>query len=92
MASNSRNDSEEQAGEAPEAALPTGAGPGRCSPDSAATGRAFVVQVAPERGEGEGAFAGRVQHLATADGGNFATAEGMVEIMRRVLDRTRSTG
>lgn len=58
-------------------------------PGSAATERAFVVQVgAADREQGE-VFAGRVQHLATSDGGNFASAEGLIAIMRRVLERLR---
>ena len=87
MPTNSRRDGKNDADEVPEAEAPVTAGAGRCSPDLRATGRAFVVQVTSERVEGDGAFAGRVQHLATADGGNFATAEGLVEIMRRVLRR-----
>ncbi len=53
-----------------------------------ATSRAFVVELASEV-TGTDAFCGRVQHLATFDGGNFTSAESLVSIIRRVLERTR---
>jgi len=63
--------------------------PSRSSPDRGATTRAFVVQLAAGEGVEDGRFSGRVQHLATSDGGNFATPEDLIAIMRRVLERTR---
>lgn len=51
------------------------------------TDRAFVVQLAPDCEPDAEHLAGRVQHLATADGGNFGSVEGLLAIMRRVLDR-----
>ena len=53
-----------------------------------ATSRAFVVELA-SGATGTDAFCGRVQHLATFDGGNFTSAESLVSIIRRVLERTR---
>lgn len=64
-------------------------GTARLRPDPDATRRAFVVQVGPEAEPGAEGFTGRVQHLATSDGGNFASVEGLIAIMRRVLDRMR---
>lgn len=51
-----------------------------------AADRAFVVQLAPDCGSAPGGLAGRVQHLATSDGGNFASPEGLIAILRRVLE------
>lgn len=51
------------------------------------TDRAFVVQIAPDCDTADGSLAGRVQHLTTADGGNFGSADGLVAILRRVLER-----
>jgi hypothetical protein len=51
----------------------------------AAVGRSFVVEVTP--GPDAEAFRGRVQHLATHDGGNFTSVEMLVSIIRRVLGR-----
>lgn len=67
---------------------PAEGGSPRLGPNLAATSQAFVVQVAAPSGD---PFSGRVQHLATADGGNFATPEDLVEIMRRVLRRSSRT-
>ncbi|HYC56187.1 MAG TPA: hypothetical protein VEL28_14730 [Candidatus Binatia bacterium] len=49
---------------------------------------AFVVQFS-EPYDAE-TFCGRVQHLLTADGGNFTTPETLVAILRRVLERTNA--
>ncbi len=49
--------------------------------------RAFVVQIAPDCDAATGSLAGRVQHLATVDGGNFGSVDGLVAILRRVLER-----
>lgn len=68
------------------AAHPPGATGFRPGPDPVS--RSFVVQVVSDREDGDDAFTGRVQHLATADGGNFANPEGLVAIMRRVLRRS----
>jgi hypothetical protein len=48
-------------------------------------GRSFVVEVAA--GAGAEGLQGRVQHLATHDGGNFSSVEMLVSIIRRVLGR-----
>jgi len=61
----------------------------RLGPDPEATRRAFVVQLRPGAEPGDEAIAGRVQHLATSDGGNFASPEALIAIMRRVLERMR---
>lgn len=61
----------------------------RLGPDPDATSRAFVVQLRPGAEPGDEAIAGRVQHLATCDGGNFASPEALIAIMRRVLERLR---
>lgn len=52
-----------------------------------ATERAFVVQLAADGDPAASDLKGRVQHLATSDGGNFGSVEGLVAIMRRVLER-----
>jgi hypothetical protein len=52
---------------------------------ASAKARAFLVQVAPDCQPGTGALRGRVQHLDTADGGNFACAEDLIAIVTRVL-------
>jgi hypothetical protein len=44
-----------------------------------------VVELVPDAGEED--FRGRVQHLATHDGGNFTSVEMFVSIVRRVLGR-----
>lgn len=54
---------------------------------SKATDRAFVIQIAPECDVDSACLAGRVQHLATQDGGNFGSVDGLLAIVRRVLDR-----
>lgn len=64
-------------------------GPARLGPDPDASSRAFVVQLRPGAEPGDEAIAGRVQHLATCDGGNFASPEALIAIMRRVLERMR---
>lgn len=52
-----------------------------------AKGRAFLVQVSPDCEPGSGGLRGRVQHLDTADGGNFASPEDLVAIVARILAR-----
>ncbi|MFN2376933.1 MAG: hypothetical protein ABR538_10375 [Candidatus Binatia bacterium] len=52
-----------------------------------ATERAFVIQLAADGDPAAADLRGRVQHLATSDGGNFGSVEGLVAIMRRVLER-----
>ncbi len=59
----------------------------RLGPDATASGRSFVVQLTAD--PATDAFCGRVQHLATLDGGNFSSPDAMVAIMRRVLERVR---
>lgn len=49
--------------------------------------RAFLVQVSLDCEPSDGTIRGRVQHLDTADGGNFASAEDFVAIVARVLAR-----
>lgn len=49
--------------------------------------RAFLVQVSLDCEPADGTIRGRVQHLDTADGGNFASAEDFVAIVARVLAR-----
>jgi hypothetical protein len=71
------------------AATPGEPGTTRLGPDPDATSRAFVVQLRPGAEPGDEAIAGRVQHLATCDGGNFASPEALIAIMRRVLERMR---
>ena len=61
----------------------------RLGADPSATERAFVVHLAPEDEAERTRFSGRVHHLATLDGGNFASVEGLIAIMRGVLDRAR---
>lgn len=55
--------------------------------------RAFVVQVGGDSVPAAGELNGRVQHLATSDGGNFDSVERLVSIMRRILaeDETAQT-
>ena len=53
-----------------------------------ATSRAFVVELTSGVADTE-AFSGRVQHLTTFDGGNFNSAESLVAIIRRVLERVQ---
>jgi hypothetical protein len=45
--------------------------------------RAFLLQVTDSVEGGE--IRGRVQSLATADGGNFSSASALIEILHRVL-------
>jgi hypothetical protein len=67
---------------------PAAAGPGRAGRAAGATGRAFVVELAPGATTAD-AFCGRVQHLATMDGGNFSSVESLIAIIRRVLERAQ---
>ncbi|HYB99072.1 MAG TPA: hypothetical protein VEC57_08030 [Candidatus Limnocylindrales bacterium] len=60
------------------------------SASSLATGRgalrrAFVVEVADDCDAAGGQLSGRVQHLATSDGGNFASIEALLAIVHRIL-------
>jgi hypothetical protein len=63
--------------------------PARAEPPSsrigAATHRAFVIQIRPECTLASNDFTGRVQHLASIDGGNFRSVEDLIAIMRRIL-------
>lgn len=80
--------------EARRGAAPSGAGKERKAPGSARpakadpASRSFVVELIDDEDDA-GTCRGRVQHLATLDGGNFTSAETLVAIMRRVLDRLR---
>jgi hypothetical protein len=51
--------------------------------------RAFVIQLSPDCDPGSGKLSGRVQHLRTADGGNFDSVEALLVLLWRVLERTR---
>jgi len=53
----------------------------------AASERAFVLQLAADCAADPTAFKGRVQHLTSADGGNFETLDGLFAIIRRVLSQ-----
>jgi hypothetical protein len=66
---------------------PTGDGPrrARLGRDVAADQRAFVVQLTAD--PTADAFCGRVQQLSTLDGGNFSSPDGLIAILRRVLER-----
>jgi hypothetical protein len=64
--------------------------PGRPRRSESTVSRSFVVEVTP--GPDAEAFRGRVQHLATHDGGNFTSVEMLVSIIRRVLGRTEPEG
>jgi hypothetical protein len=69
-------------------ALPSGAH------DSARAGQrpadlAFVLQLTPGSDPAAGRLAGRVQHLQTSDGGNFDSVEGLLDLIARVLDRSK---
>jgi hypothetical protein len=55
------------------------------------TTRSFVIQISPDSCGASQSFAGRVQHLATSDGGNFDSLEGMAAIVRRVLLRAEDS-
>lgn len=55
-------------------------------------GRSFVVQLASGCELADGHVAGRVQHLATHDGGNFDSTRELVDVMRRVLERLEIAG
>ena len=67
------------------AAAADAAVPSRPRRAAAAVGRSFVIEVAS--GGAAEDFHGRVQHLATHDGGNFSSVEMLVSIIRRVLGR-----
>lgn len=56
--------------------------------DVAADQRAFVVQFTVD--PAADAFCGRVQQLSTLDGGNFSSPDGLIAILRRVLERRPS--
>lgn len=74
-----------------ERGVPTlpGARPETRPPRSGASvSRAFVVEVAVDAQHRDGPLRGRVQHLATSDGGNFESGEGLLAIIGRVLDRS----
>jgi hypothetical protein len=66
-------------------AAPGAAVPSRPRRAGTAVGRSFVIEVAA--GSAAEDFHGRVQHLATHDGGNFSSVEMLVSIIRRVLGR-----
>lgn len=72
---------------APSEDRPARSATGAPRPAGEPVSRDFVVRVAPDSPLEEGRLSGRVHHLATTDGGNFDSAEGLVAIMRRVLDR-----
>lgn len=74
-------------GRAPAAPTGDGEGPRRdlSGRNGAAHRRAFVVQLTNEPTADE--FCGRVQQLSTLDGGNFSSPDGLIAIMRRVLER-----
>jgi hypothetical protein len=74
----------------PESGQAGPAEPGRPRRSDSTVGRSFVVEVTP--GPDAEAFRGRVQHLATHDGGNFTSVEMLVSIIRRVLGRTEPDG
>lgn len=57
----------------------------RLGRDVAADQRAFVVQLTID--PTADAFCGRVQQLSTLDGGNFSSPDGLIAILRRVLER-----
>jgi hypothetical protein len=71
-----------------EAPLRAEAGTGRTGTAAGATSRAFVVELTSGVTDAS-SFSGRVQHLTTLDGGNFTSAESLVAIIRRVLERAR---
>lgn len=71
---------------APATAAAGGGAPSRPAKQNPAS-RSFVVEVAADAAAD--GFSGRVQHLSTLDGGNFSSADTLVAIMRRVLDRVR---
>lgn len=50
-------------------------------------GRSFVIQIAPDCDPARHSFAGRIQHLATYDGGNFDSLDALAAILLRVLAR-----
>lgn len=65
------------------------AGTPRCPrSEAAALRRVFVVQLATDCEPATVSLSGRVQHLETADGGNFESTEGLVAIVRRIFKRT----
>lgn len=76
-----------EAAEAPASEVLDAAGHPRTLAGTKATERAFVVQLAADGDPAAADLRGRVQHLATSDGGNFGSVEGLVAIMRRVLER-----
>lgn len=65
----------------------TASGRGVEGPASVASTRAFVLQLAADCAADPTDFKGRVQHLPSADGGNFESLEGLLAIIRRVLSR-----
>ncbi len=73
----------------PAGAAAAGEAPRRGKPDPVS--RSFVVELTGADAVAD-QISGRVQHLATLDGGNFTSAETLVAIMRRVLDRARRDG
>jgi len=52
---------------------------------TASKDRAFVLQLAADCAADAADFKGRLQHLPTADGGNFESLDGLFAIIRRVL-------
>jgi len=79
---------DDETGGADDALQPAQGSTGRLGSAANATSRAFVVELASEV-TGTDAFCGRVQHLTTFDGGNFTSAESLVAIIRRVLERAQ---
>lgn len=82
------NRTHDQTGGADDALQPADGSAGRPGSAANATSRAFVVELTLEAA-GTDAFSGRVQHLTTFDGGNFSSAESLVAIIRRVLERAQ---
>ncbi|MFN2425590.1 MAG: hypothetical protein ABR587_03985 [Candidatus Binatia bacterium] len=84
------NRNHDETGGADEALHPALPSTARLGPAGNATSRAFVVELASEATDADtGPFCGRVQHLTSLDGGNFTSAETLVSIIRRVLERAR---
>jgi len=88
MDERNRHELHDQSDDAADAPVRAGDSKGRLGSATSATSRAFVLELTSGVTVAE-TFSGRVQHLTTLDGGNFTSAESLVAIIRRVLERAQ---
>ena len=57
--------------------------------DSAPAKAAFLLQLDDPCGAADVGLRGRIQHLSTLDGGNFASTADLLDLIRRILESAR---